>query len=42
MFFSRVKVKRSEIWGGITDIATLDFIVRDEVVSEILLYQNKY
>ena len=42
MFFSRVKVKRSEIWGGITDIATLEFNVRDEVVSESFLDQNKY
>ena len=42
MFFSRVKVKRSEICGGITDIATLEFNVRDEVVPESFLDQNKY
>ena len=42
MFFSRVNVKRSEICGGITDIAALEFNVRDEVVFESFLDQNKY
>ena len=42
MFFSKVKVKRLGIWGGITDIATLEFNVKDEVVPESFLDQNKY
>ena len=42
MFFSRVSVKRSEICGRITDIAALEFNVKDEVVFESFIDQNKY
>ena len=42
MFFSWVNVKRSEICGRITDIAALEFNVKDEVVFESFLDQNKY
>ena len=42
MSFSRVSVKRSEICGKISDTATLEFNVKDEVVFENFIDQNKY
>ena len=42
MSFSRVSVKRSGICGKISDIATLEFNVKDEVVFESFIDQNKY
>ena len=42
MFFSRVSVKISEICGRISDIAALEFNVKDEVVFESFIDQNKY
>ena len=42
MSFSRVSVKRSGISGRISDIAALEFNVKDEVVLENFIDQNKY
>ena len=42
MSFPRVRVKRSSICGNISDIAVLEFNVKDEVVLESFIDQNKY
>ena len=42
MSFSWVSVKRSGICGKISDTATLEFNVKDEVVYESFIDQNKY
>ena len=42
MSFSRVSVKRSGTCGKISDTASLEFNVKDEVVFESFIDQNKY
>ena len=42
MSFSRVSVKRSGICGKISDTASLEFNVKDEVVFQSFIDQNKY
>ena len=42
MSFPRVSVKRSSYCGKISDIAALEFNVKDEVVLESFIDQNKY
>ena len=41
MFFSRVSVKRLDICGRISDISSLEINVKDEVVFESFIDQNK-
>ena len=42
MSFSRVSVKRSGTCGKISDTASLEFNVKDEVVFQSFIDQNKY
>ena len=42
MLFPRISVKRSSYCGKISDIAALEFNVKDEVVLESFIDQNKY
>ena len=42
MSFSRVSVKRSTTCGKISDTASLEFNVKDEVVFQSFIDQNKY